>query len=176
MLKINIDEIGAGLSFKESISVAALPELSNMQEASDIVFNEPLALELYLERLDDTVNIQGALHGEVGMHCGRCLNAYTHNLASNFTLKATPKAIEKRYEKEIELLESDLDDYPYEGNTLDLREIVQEQIFLALPLAPLCREECRGLCALCGQNLNTDSCGCDTNQGHPAFAGLKDLL
>lgn len=176
MLKINIDEIGAGLNYKESIAVAALPMLAEMLEASGIVFNKPLALELYLERLGDSINIQGALHGEAVMPCGRCLGDYPHKLSGNFTLKATPKSSEKRYEKEVELFESDLDDFPYEGNTLDLRELVQEQVILTLPLAPLCRDDCRGLCPQCGSNLNTDACGCDNQQGHPAFAGLKNLL
>lgn len=176
MLKIKIDEIGAGLNFKESIPVAALPELNEMLETSGAVCNEPLALELNLERVDDTVTIQGALHGEAVMPCGRYLNVYPLRLAGEFILKATSKATERRYEKEIELLESELDEFLYEGNILDLREIVQEQVILALPLAPLCREDCRGLCAACGRNLNTGACGCDTKQGHPDFAGLKDLL
>lgn len=176
MLKVNIDEIGAGLNYKESLPAAALPELNDMLEASGAVLSAPLALELHLERVGDVITIQGTLRGEAVMHCGHCLNAYLHKLAGDFRLKATPKATERRYEKEIELLESELDEFPYEGNILDLREIVQEQVLLALPLAPLCREDCRGLCAVCGCNLNTDACGCETKQGHPAFAGLKDLL
>lgn len=176
MLKVNIDEIGAGLNYKESLPATALPELNDLLETSGAALSAPLALELYLERVGAIVTIQGALRGEAVMHCGRCLSAYPHKLAGNFRLKATPKSTERRYEKEIELLESELDEFTYEGNTLDLREIVQEQVILALPLAPLCHEDCRGLCARCGSNLNTDACGCDNQQGHPAFAGLKDLL
>lgn len=176
MLKINIDEIGSGLNFKESIPAKAMPELNEMQAAGELVFNAPLAFELYLERVENVINITGVLHGEAVMNCGRCLSEYPHKFESSFALKAAPKATERRYEKETELLETELDDFTYDGNTLDLREILQEQVILALPIAPLCRTNCRGLCPTCGQDLNERSCGCEAKQGHPAFAGLKDLF
>lgn len=177
MLKINIAEIGPGLNLKESIPAQTLPELKKMQAEDGFAFAAPLAFELHLERLGDVINITGVLHGAITMPCGRCLNGYTQNIESRFTLKAAPKATERRYEKETELLGDELDDFTYEGSTLDLREILQEQVILALPLAPMCREDCRGLCVKCGHDLNQGPCGCDgTGQGHPAFASLKDLL
>lgn len=176
MLKINIDEIGLGLNLNENIPATALPELKDMQAKGELVFTAPLVFELRLERLGDVINIEGALRGEAVMNCGRCLNAYPQKLENSFTLKATPKKTERHYEKETELLEDEPNDFTYEGNTLDLREILQEQVIMALPFAPVCHENCRGLCANCGHDLNKGLCGCTVKQGHPAFAGLKDLF
>lgn len=177
MLKINLDEIGGGLSLNENVPVTALPELKAMQTEGELAFSGPLAFSLHLERLGNVIAIEGALRGEATMNCGRCLNDYPQALESNFTLKAVPATdAPPRHEKETELLSEDIDAVTYAGNTLDLREILQEQVILALPLAPVCRANCRGLCSNCGHDLNHSLCGCDTKPGHPAFAGLKDLL
>lgn len=177
MLKINIDEIGGGLTLKESIAAAAFPEVKAMQEAGELSFAGPITFELSLKKLEDIIIIDGVLKGEARMNCGRCLNDYTQSIESDFKFKGVPAAqIETRNEKEIELLEDDLDSFAYNGNTLDLREVLQEQVILALPLACVCREDCKGLCPSCGVDLNQGSCDCDNRQGHPAFGALKDLF
>lgn len=177
MLKINLDEIDGGLSFDKSVSVTALPELKAMQDDGELAFNGPLSFSLHMERLDNVIMIAGVVSGTTVMNCGRCLNDYPQVIESSFTLKAVPTSdVTPSHDKETELLSADLDSFTYTGNTLDLREVLQEQVILALPLAPVCRADCRGLCLNCGHDLNRGTCGCDTKQGHPAFAGLKDLL
>ena len=53
---------------------------------------------------------------------------------------------------------------------------MREQLYLALPMKPLCREDCRGLCAECGANLNLTTCGCARRWEDPRLAGLRALL
>jgi uncharacterized protein len=59
---------------------------------------------------------------------------------------------------------------------LDLAHMLREQFYLAMPMRPLCREDCRGLCPQCGTNLNVDSCGCTRERHDPRFDGLRTLI
>jgi uncharacterized protein len=61
------------------------------------------------------------------------------------------------------------------NDEIDLGQLMKEQFYLALPMKPLCRDECRGLCALCGANLNRGTCGCVAAWEDPRFAALRAL-
>jgi uncharacterized protein len=63
----------------------------------------------------------------------------------------------------------------YSDNVIDLGQLMQEQCYLAVPMKPLCRETCRGLCPECGINLNTASCDCRQTWVDPRLAVLQDL-
>lgn len=58
---------------------------------------------------------------------------------------------------------------------IELDEIVRSEIYLALPMKFLCKEDCKGLCPVCGKNLNRERCNCQKMTGHPAFLKLKEL-
>ncbi len=68
-----------------------------------------------------------------------------------------------------------VDEEVYDGKEIDLGEAIREQILLALPPAPLCREDCNGLCATCGKDLNEGECGCDRAVPDPRWETLKAL-
>jgi uncharacterized protein len=76
---------------------------------------------------------------------------------------------------EVELSGDELDLSFYEGDQVDLSPLVREQIILALPTRPLCRDNCKGLCASCGINLNTQACSCTVSGGDPRLAVLRTL-
>ena len=62
------------------------------------------------------------------------------------------------------------------GEEVDLDEIIQEQVYLSLPIIRiLCKENCQGLCPVCGNNLNKENCQCNREHGHPGFLKLKNL-
>jgi uncharacterized protein len=63
----------------------------------------------------------------------------------------------------------------FNGKTIDLDPIVREQVLLALPMNAVCREDCQGLCAQCGQNLNEKKCGCETKVADPRLAPLANI-
>ena len=77
--------------------------------------------------------------------------------------------------QEMELDSEELDEDYFQGDELDLNVLLREQILLALPLKPLCREECRGLCRQCGANLNRESCSCAAPGFNSSFAALEKL-
>src|SRR5215213_1252628 len=92
----------------------------------------------------------------------------------NLTAAAQPFAHTYRPE-EVELQAEDLILSAYEGDAVDLDELVREQILLALPSRHLCREDCKGLCQRCGANLNNGPCSCEQGEVDPRWAALADL-
>jgi uncharacterized protein len=78
-------------------------------------------------------------------------------------------------EEEVELAEQDLVSAVFSGDEIDLLPEIGEQVALAVPLKPLCSEQCKGLCPLCGADLNTAECGCSREPVNLKFAALKDF-
>jgi uncharacterized protein len=78
-------------------------------------------------------------------------------------------------EEEREVEEDDLETSYYRDDQVDLSELLREQFYLALPMKPLCRDDCKGLCAQCGTNLNTGTCDCHPAWDDPRLAPLKQL-
>ena len=74
----------------------------------------------------------------------------------------------------LELATDDLDVYPYTGDVIDLEPLVREQFVLAVPYAPLCKDDCRGLCPQCGVDRNVTACECE-KPIDPRFAALQGL-
>ena len=71
--------------------------------------------------------------------------------------------------------EDDLTTAFYENDAIDLGQLMREQVYLSLPMKPLCRDDCRGLCPVCGTNLNLSVCHCAREWDDPRFAALKAL-
>jgi uncharacterized protein len=78
-------------------------------------------------------------------------------------------------ESEREVGDDELDTAFYQDGVIDLGQLVREQILLLLPMKPLCKESCAGLCPVCGTNLNTGSCACSPEWDDPRLAPLKAL-
>src|SRR6185503_8978804 len=76
---------------------------------------------------------------------------------------------------EREVTAKDLNTNVYRDDRIDLNEILREQFYLALPMKPLCRENCAGLCPQCGMNRNTGTCSCATEIVDPRLAPLRGL-
>lgn len=120
-------------------------------------------LRCHLELVDGTtVHVRGRVDGDVAIECGRCLETYTLNVAHELDQFYLPRLANRpeEQEEEVELGDHDVVVGYYEGEQLDLGEVVREQLFLALPLKRLCREDCRGRCPSCGRDRNLGSCDC----------------
>ncbi|MCK7469944.1 MAG: DUF177 domain-containing protein [Desulfomicrobium escambiense] len=94
----------------------------------------------------------------VRLSCGRCLAEFIGPLATDFALtyaREAPAEAGRRAEPETHEVEAEEAGLIYfRGEEIDLTDGIQEQVILALPLRPLCREDCKGLCAACGADLN----------------------
>ncbi len=127
-----------------------------------------------------TVHIRGPLAAAVELECGRCLERYAASLDQELDLFYLPRSPGQQEEQEDEVALSDRDVVVgyYDGERLDLGDVLREQLYLTLPLKRLCREDCRGLCPTCGKNLNTGACGCPPPEQpeDPRLSPLRGLI
>jgi uncharacterized protein len=135
----------------------------------------PVALTFDVDRQEPgRYRVTGRVSGELAMACVRCLEPFTMPVAGSFDLRYVPRA-ENAGEGEREVGEDDLTTAFYDEDQIDLTELIAEQFHLAVPMKPLCAEDCNGLCPHCGTNLNTDTCSCSEKWEDPRLAILKDL-
>jgi len=129
-------------------------------------------LNLHATRAGDEVELIGSVNAAVGFECDRCLLPLSIPIEQSFDLFYVPplKAGDER-----ELGTDDLSTGFYQGESIDLDDVVREQLELALPMARLCSEDCQGLCPNCGANLNDGNCACGVNQVDERWAALGEL-
>jgi uncharacterized protein len=123
---------------------------------------------------------QFRLVGRVGtileLPCSRCLDPFTLPVDAEFDLRYHPHVDHTASgEAEREIEEDDLTTAFYEHEEIDLGQLMREQFCLSLPMKPLCRPECRGLCTVCGTNLNRDTCACTREWEDPRLGALRKL-
>ncbi len=116
--------------------------------------------------------VKGTVHTALSSVCSLCLTSFELPLQAEFA--ALYREADAVPEEDAE--EEFFDVYPLSGDIIDLTRVVLESIVLAVPMKPICREDCRGLCQRCGQNRNTGSCDCSEEKGDPRFAVLQQLL
>jgi uncharacterized protein len=123
----------------------------------------------------EQVRLRGAIKTEVELLCDRCAAPRSAPLAVEFDTSFIPQEVEAVKEENVELQAEDLILSAYEGDAVDLDELVREQILLALPSRHLCREDCKGLCQKCGADLNQNQCSCEQGEVDPRWAALAEL-
>ena len=128
-----------------------------------------------LTRTDRGILVKGVLDTGVELTCSRCLGIFQCPLALD---------IEEEYFPTVDVASGAPLPLPDESglftidanHELDLTEAVQQYALLAMPMKPLCRQDCAGLCPVCGQNLNQGACKCLPREADPRWAELKKIL
>ena len=105
------------------------------------------------------VRIRGRYSVEVSAACDRCLERTRYPLEASFDLYYQPAETIAR-EEEVGIDEAEAEIGFYEGGGIELEDVLREQILLALPMQRVCREDCKGICPMCGQNRNQGPCNC----------------
>jgi DUF177 domain-containing protein len=131
-----------------------------------------LVMRIYKDR--DRFRLVGTVSTVLELACSRCLEPYRLPVDSAFEVRYLPQSANAGDERAIE--EDDLTDAFYRDETIDLGQLMDEQFYLALPMKPLCRRACKGLCPNCGTNLNEASCECQVRWEDPRLAALKALI
>ncbi|HEV2863166.1 MAG TPA: DUF177 domain-containing protein [Pyrinomonadaceae bacterium] len=132
------------------------------------------AVEGRASRKGEEVRVRGRIKTEVELACDRCLAPRATPLEVEFDTSFIPQAAASAETDNVELLPEHLVLATYEGDAVDLDELVREQIVLALPSRNLCREDCKGLCPRCGADLNAETCSCETKEVDPRWSALAD--
>lgn len=141
----------------------------------DLRLVEPVEVKGRVRRRDGEVELRGRLATRVAIPCGRCLKSVELPIEVEFSERFAP-AVAWKDEEQHELQPEDLDLAVFDGEGLELDDLVREEVILAIPGQVLCQEQCRGLCPDCGTDLNTSSCDCAAKQIDSRWEKLKDVL
>jgi uncharacterized protein len=140
----------------------------------DVISVGPVSLDLTIQKSEEEYYCQGAVTADVEVECARCLGNFRTELSGRTDFIITTGAVREGQQAEAE----DTEDYVIiDPNTLtaDLTDIVRQTLLLELPMKPVCKTDCKGLCSNCGVNLNTAECQCNTERIDPRWEGLKKL-
>jgi uncharacterized protein len=124
-----------------------------------------------ISRSGHEVRLRGKINASAEVDCDRCLKRVALPVETEFDVTYVPAEDYKRSEA-AELQEEDLSLSVFDGESIDLDELVSEQVLLALPARALCSEECKGLCPVCGADRNATPCQCESREIDPRWAGL----
>ncbi|MDH3260701.1 MAG: DUF177 domain-containing protein [Acidimicrobiia bacterium] len=125
--------------------------------------SNPVTVQVRLEALADQILARGDIAYSAQVHCNRCLTEWTESGDTAFT---------QLYSREPN---EDTQPITRDGH-IDLEPAIHDEVSLALPLVPLCKADCLGLCPTCGTDLNTDSCSGHADESNSPFSALRQLL
>jgi len=176
-VKIAVDHIQDKplvLDFEEPVESYQL--LAEMQREGHCRFIGPIRGKISVVREYDLLRVSGKVTAPVAYSCSRCLLDYDSLIDNDFIIFFRKDISGHSEEDEIELGEKDLISSSYSGDTIDLTHEVEEQVALEIPLKPLCSHSCKGLCHVCGIDLNrSPQCSCGSDTINHVFGALKDF-
>ncbi|MDQ3068916.1 MAG: DUF177 domain-containing protein [Acidobacteriota bacterium] len=150
----------------------------------------PAELVMTVQKDDDLFQLAGRIRADLELACSRCLEPFVSHLDVPFDLRYLPHHMnvggsgkgadgadgeDEDDEDAVEVGGDDLTTAFYKDDQIDLTQLVREQLFLVLPMKPLHREDCKGLCVNCGANRNETDCSCTIEWEDPRLAPLRKL-
>jgi uncharacterized protein len=169
-MQVNVAQL-----LKEPIGATRNYKVSEMVDIAGATGGKKVQGEIRLVRTQQGIMVRGALHTEVELTCSRCLNLFSYSATIN---------IDEEYAPTIDVVSGIPLPPPEEPGTflineqhiIDLTEAIRQYLLLAIPMKPLCREDCAGLCQHCGRNLNQGPCHCSPQGIDPRWSALSKLL
>jgi len=136
----------------------------------EYTFSVPLSCSIKIERTADRIDVRLDIETAVEFSCSRCGEQMTQKICASADMTLFPES------KKTGSSEEDATDLRFYTEEINLRCMVRDTFCLALPLAPLCREDCKGLCPSCGTNLNASGCDCDKQSIPSPFEELRRMV
>ena len=161
-LVVNVADLLAHPGSSRPVELEALLDGLSVS-ASSVPAGEPVTLDVELQAVNDAIVVKGSVRAPWVGECRRCLQPATGVVEAD---------VHEIYER-----------HPVDGETrlledviVDLTELARDSVLLELPLAPLCKDDCAGLCPVCGADRNAaEDCGCVTEIRDERWAALDDL-
>ncbi|BDV43184.1 hypothetical protein GURASL_21070 [Geotalea uraniireducens] len=175
-MKVRVDDIKERekqLFYEEAPD--AFPSLAAVTTDKFCTFIAPVTVSLTVFREYDHIRTNGKIKTRVRMKCSRCLAEFDVDVDSSFILIYSKANQLSNDEDEIELGDEDLISVAYTGDEIDFSPEIAEQVIMELPIKPLCKEDCQGLCPQCGADLNESECGCEKSVHNLTFSALKNF-
>ena len=164
MMNINISEILANPSVIREYKVEPEFDMLELKQGKyPVSRKEPFGLTV--SKNEDKLHIQGETSVSLLIPCDRCLDDVEMHFPIHIDYQWNPDGI------------GDVDEITFmDGCILVVDKLIMDEIVVALPTKVLCKEDCKGLCSVCGQNLNHGSCDCDRQVGDPRMAAIQDIF
>lgn len=174
-MQINVTKIKSTAETKESVN---LQEQINAAEFGyeELEFAAPVEFAGVMEHTAPYFRLAGEVRAEVKLMCSRCLAEFTLPIAVPIAEVYTNK------QEALPDVDEDAEDVGFdeigffEGDEVDITPALLKALFLELPMRPLCREDCRGMCPECGADLNRGECGCRADNVDFRLEKLKTLF
>lgn len=131
-------------------------------------FVEPIKVEIVVENTGTLFAGRGKIQTLLQLPCARCLKNFNYPLEIDFQTVMVENIRSDQYSPDEGFIF-------FDGETADIGSVVYESVFMAIPICPLCQEECRGLCPVCGKDRNTEKCSCQEDAIDPRWEKLKSL-
>jgi len=147
---------------------------SSIDIGNEYEITKPIGFAATVEKVKTDVIVKGDIEFSVKHICSLCLDGFVSRIKTPFKIEFKPSSSEPD-EEERELGREDLDINYLRGSVIDLFDVIRDQIFLAIPIKPVCKPECLGLCRQCGSNLNIEKCNCKDEKIDPRFSVLTGL-
>jgi len=161
------------------IIVSDIPE-EGLEQELDLMLslgnNEPVEcvhVSIKVNRYGKRVLLDGKAGMSTSLICSRCLRRFLYPLSVDFHEEYVPAP--ESVEEEHELTHDELTINYYKNDEIDLDDFIREQMIVSIPIKPLCKVECSGICPVCGRDLNEGLCKCKRKEIDPRLAPLKKI-
>ena len=167
-------QINVSQQLKSSVGTIRNYEVSGVVDITGDNSNNVVQGEVKLIRTNQGILVRGSLHTEVEGTCSRCLSPFSYPLTLDIEEEYFPttdmdSSISLPLPEEPGCFSID------ENHMLDLTEAIRQYALLAIPMKPVCREDCAGLCPHCGHNLNHGLCNCIPQQADSPLVTVEDI-
>ena len=167
-MKLRVSDISENGVHIETIEkpewLVNLPEL--WSEGDGIHLLSKIGIDLQVTRVINEVTVIGNVQLSIEAPCSRCVEPVRVELNPSVSLVLSPGD---------KIRDEDDQHETYKDDEIDLSNYIREQVAITLPVKVVCNEDCKGLCTVCGTNLNEESCACESNKIDPRFAILKNI-
>lgn len=163
-MKINVADFMKNKTAKKDLHLSVtLQDFDDGLEEIKVL--SPVEVEGSIFMTGSILNLKASISTDLELSCSRCLMPFKYRFDGNVDEKFTLNSDSK--DDDVIFMESD---------TLDITEIIENNIILSLPIKRLCSDSCKGLCQICGANLNLTTCNCRKDDLDPRLAKLKDMF
>lgn len=167
-------EINVSQLLKSHIGATREYEVDEPADVTGSGHSVPISGSVKLTRTNRGILAQGILKTSVPSECGRCLKQFDYPLTFNLEEEFFP-VIDVNSGVALEIPEEPGSFMIDEHHILNLDEAIRQNALLAIPMKPLCKEKCKGICQTCGKDLNRGKCGCTSQEIDPRWSKLVQL-
>ncbi len=164
-----------GVSLEDIPPEGLTVEFKDITDLKDIKVIQGFSGFFKLKKIGIELKLEGFLKGKIELICDRCLSPFEFSIEHSFKIDLKPLA-SLNFEGEKELSEEEMEVSFYEDDWISFYNLLKEEIILAIPYKKLCKKDCKGLCPICGANLNENPCNCKREKKNTPFAVLKEMF